>query len=130
MKFQVELKQASGREHRIVRQELKLEGCPETVRALIEETARAVYGAFLQRKHSELPTEQVSEGKIAFGFFYNDREISEDEAVAAAVQAFEDGLVVLFIDGVRHEDPNERLSLKGGETLTFVKLTMLAGRLW
>lgn len=130
MRFQVELKQASGKQYRIVKQELELEGSPSTVRELLESTARSVYQSFLLRKHSTEPEQTESEGKISFGFFYNDKEVPESRAVATAMQAFEDGIAVLFIDGVRYEDLNEAIHLTGSETLSFVKLTMLSGRLW
>ena len=130
MKFNVELKQASGKNHRIVKQEMEIEGHPSTVRELLEGTARSVYNAFLERKRSRVPEQIESEGKISFGFFYNDKEVPEEDAVSTALQAFEDGIAVLFIDGVRYEDLDSKINADDIETLTFVKLTMLAGRLW
>ena len=58
------------------------------------------------------------------------RKVSEKKAIETALQAFEDGLVAVFVDGTRYENTADALELTGDETVTFVKLTMLTGRLW
>lgn len=130
MRLRVELKQAAKKNCRIVTKELDIADSPATVRELIAATAAAVYADFLERKHADAPVMTEQEDRIRFGFFYNEREPAPAEAEATAVQAFCDGLVALFIDGVRWEDPDAPLHLTGAETLAFVKLTMLAGRMW
>ena len=60
----------------------------------------------------------------------NEKLISEEEAVKNVLQAFEDGLVAVFIDGNRYESLDNTILLTGKETITFVKLVMLTGRMW
>ena len=60
----------------------------------------------------------------------SEKTISEKQAVETTLQAFEDGLVAVFVDGKRYEELNEELHLIGNEVITFVKLTMLSGRMW
>ena len=73
---------------------------------------------------------QAAEGKIDFGIIKSYSKISENQALETALQAFEDGIVAVFIDGIRYEKLSDKLELTGEETVTFVKLIMLTGRLW
>lgn len=50
-----------------------------------------------------------------------------EEAVAVALQAFEDGLYLVIIDGEERRDLDEPVYLRDDSTLVFVKLTFLAG---
>ena len=47
-----------------------------------------------------------------------------------ALQSFEDGLYRIFIGDNEIEGLNTAITLNEGDTLTFIKLTMLAGRMW
>ena len=69
-------------------------------------------------------------GKFAFGVQYNSKEICETDAVQTALQAVEDGLVRVFRGTEALTALDERIALAEGDTLTFVKLAMLSGRLW
>ena len=51
-------------------------------------------------------------------------------AVVNALQCFDDGIVALFVDGVRYQKREERLPLKDQSEVTFIRLTFLAGRMW
>ena len=53
-----------------------------------------------------------------------------EEAVAVAVQAFEDGLYRVFVNGEEAEKLDERLALQDGDEVSLIRLTMLAGRIW
>lgn len=50
-----------------------------------------------------------------------------EEAVAVALQAFEDGLYLVVIDGEERRSLDEPVYLRDDSTLVFVKLTFLAG---
>lgn len=50
-----------------------------------------------------------------------------DTAVGAALQAFEDGLYLVFIDEVERRALDEPVRLTADSVLAFVRLTMLAG---
>lgn len=58
------------------------------------------------------------------------KNIDQKTAINTCLEAFEDGLIALFIDDNRYENLKDKIELTGNEVLTFIKLTMLAGRMW
>jgi hypothetical protein len=50
-----------------------------------------------------------------------------DSAVAAALQAFTDGLYFVFIDGIQQTDLDREVYLKSESKVTFLRLVALAG---
>ena len=117
---------------------------PETAQQLIEETVRMMVADFKRRQQeakegripgtlSEENMQTMAEvGKIAFGDIYNDKEPDEEKAVQTAQQAYADGIVRVFIGGMEAEY-NENaapLALKEGDEISFVRLAMLAGRMF
>lgn len=73
---------------------------------------------------------KASSGKVSFDVKYNRKLQSEEEAVNNAIQSFKDGLVAVFFDGQRYDDPDEMILIEDGSEVTFVRLTFLAGRMW
>lgn len=147
MEFKVQIKQAGRRENKIVTAKLLVKQTPRTVGELVACAVKSSYAQYYEKAdlieafengdvsqaivYSQDEIEQkAAEGKIDFGFLKNDKRISEKKAVETALQAFEDGLVAVFVDGTRYENTADVLELTGNETITFVKLTMLTGRLW
>ena len=63
-------------------------------------------------------------------YSYHVPRIMSETAVAAALQAFEDGLYRVFAGTVELEKLESPLTLAPDENLTFIRLTMLAGRMW
>ena len=53
-----------------------------------------------------------------------------EKALDTAYLAFEDGLYCIFINDEQTEKLDDSLNLKDGDILTFIRLTMLAGRMW
>ncbi|MBE6665514.1 MAG: hypothetical protein E7603_04730 [Ruminococcaceae bacterium] len=110
---------------------------PHTLRELIEETVRSTLYSYYERAQgNELPLnetqwEEMQEaGKFAFGFHYNTNVIAEEKAVAIALEAVADGVVRIFQDTKPLEDLNQPITVNEGDTFTFIKLTMLSGRMW
>ena len=70
-------------------------------------------------------------GKIGFGADYNGQVQDLTAAITNARQSFEDGIYRIFING---EEPASDLAapvaLAENDEVTFVRLTMLAGRMW
>ena len=70
-------------------------------------------------------------GKIAFGADYNGKVQDLDAAIENAHQCYLDGIYRIFING---EEPASDLAapvaLAENDEVTFVRLTMLAGRMW
>ena len=69
-------------------------------------------------------------GKVGFGARYNEKNQDLEAAVDNALQSFEDGLFRVFVNDEEAEILDAPLSLKNDDRLTFVRLVMLAGRLW
>lgn len=110
-----------------------------TVRELLRETVRINLEKFrlghedaeiFQVLSKEKIEEQAQAGKIGFGVHYNTAKQDFRKAVENAWQCFEDGIAVLFIDGKKMETLDEEISLMENSELTFIRMTMLAGRMW
>lgn len=111
----------------------------DTVAKLLRETVRINLAEFIKRrKRTEVEAvlsgedieEQAGTGKISFGIAYDSRTADFEKAVGNACQCFEDGIAVIFLDGKRLETLGERIDLREDSELTFVRMTMLAGRMW
>ena len=71
----------------------------------------------------------LEQGKVTFVFKYReDVVIDRSEAKRTAIEAFNDGLFVVFINDKQIEDTNTVLSLQNNDVIVLVRLTMLAGR--
>lgn len=110
-----------------------------TVRELLRETVRlnlAEYGkgkredGLLQVLSGKEQEAQAGTGKISFGIHYNTNKPDLEKAVENAWQCFEDGIAALFVDGVRMEKLEAPVLLKEDSELVFVRMTLLAGRMW
>lgn len=113
MELKVQIKQAGRKAAGIETRAIEYQRTPGTVRELVTMTVEANVKEFRQKEDLK-----------------GNKDVDIFSAVDTALQAFEDGLVALFIDDKRFENLDEALNLTGSETLTFVKLTMLAGRMW
>ncbi len=147
MELNVQIKQAGKRKNKIITEKLLLKEVPRTIEELLVFTVKAKYWEYRKRKEisedfenedlkkqvlysQDKIDQQAAEGKIDFGIIKSYSKISENQALETALQAFEDGIVAVFIDGIRYEKLSDKLELTGEETVTFVKLIMLTGRLW
>jgi hypothetical protein len=144
MKIQVNIKNMGKKGRRIKPVPFEYERCPKTAEELIEDTVRIMVEAFIERQKlsqsgavpdpvSEENTKSMSEiGKIAFGYIYNEKEQDETKAIETAELAYEDGLVRIFVNGEEVEFKKEGTPIKinEGDEVTFVRLAMLAGRMW
>ncbi len=66
-------------------------------------------------------------GKVDPGERELKQEVNQDEAIATALQAFEDGLYYVFIDNVQQSNLNSEIYLKPDSRVTFIRLVALAG---
>ena len=70
-------------------------------------------------------------GKIGFGADYNGQVQDLTAAIENARQSFEDGIYRIFINGDEVGGAlNTPITLRKNDEITFVRLTMLAGRMW
>ena len=138
-----------GKNKRIRTVPLEYKDVPVNVYDLIEKTVKIMVDDFYKRaksKESPLSEEQINYladiGRVSFGIIYNDKMPDVNEAVDTAVLAYRDGLVAIFINDelveVKSEQPtpteeelkNSIIELHENDTISFVRLTMLAGRMW
>lgn len=78
-----------------------------------------------------LSAEQIDDGaargKIAMGGRDLGQTVDEEQAVGAALQAFEDGIYLVFLDEVEQTDLDAEVFVKPDSDLLFVRLALLAG---
>jgi len=67
-------------------------------------------------------------GKVSFGARKNENMQDENMAVENALLCYYDGIFRLFIND-EEVDYNKQIQLKEGDEVSFIRLTMLAGRL-
>jgi hypothetical protein len=112
------------------------EGGDLTLRDLIARIVRIEVAAFRNRREERrlvraLSTDQIAEGaakgKVDMGGRELDQEVDEEQAVGTALQAFEDGIYLVAIDGhdVRSLDLTVHITLDS--RVTFIRLALLAG---
>lgn len=138
MYVKVTLKQLGKKRNKFQAVPFELEHSPANVGELIQECvhtcvkeyrARAV-GRTGQPMTQEEIDAQKEIGKIAFGIHYNERKVEEDKAVAAALQAYEDGLFRMFLDEEELGGSGQEIHLTEEDVLTLVRLTMLSGSMF
>lgn len=112
---------------------------PRTLRELIaelvliciqEDCARAQQSETPQPLSAEQLAEMREIGKFAFGVHYNQTEPDPERAFQTALEAVEDGLVRVFRGRDELTALDDPVSISDGDVFTFVRLTMLSGRLW
>ena len=148
MILNVNIKQMGKKGRRIMPVPFEYDRCPETAEELIEETVKIMLSAFKERQKksteenipdflSEETIKSMAEiGKVAFGYIYNEKEQDEAKAIETAKLAFIDGMVRIFINGEEAEYKEENkesgtpINLSEDDEVTFVRLAMLAGRMW
>jgi hypothetical protein len=107
-----------------------------TLRDLIERIVRAEVEAFKERQQERQllraltaadVEKGVARGKIESGGSEVKQEVDAEEAVGTALQAFEDGLYLVILDGQEQRQLDQQVFLKPDSQVAFVRLTMLAG---
>ncbi len=107
-----------------------------TLRDLIGRVVRAEVEAFRQRQEDRklfraLTARQIEEatagGKVEMGGSDSRQQVDPEEAVAVALQAFEDGLYLVVLDDQEQRSLDAQVHLQPDSRVAFVRLTMLAG---
>lgn len=88
---------------------------------------RQLDGHLLQVLSPEQIAAGAEVGKISSGGSELDQDVSADEAVATALEAFADGLYFTFVDGNQVECLSDIVPVRDDSTLLFVRLVPLAG---
>jgi hypothetical protein len=112
------------------------EGGATTLRDLIGQVVRHEVAAFKQRQADRkfihaLTARQIEEGaargKIDMGGRDLNQEVDPEQAVATALEAFEDGLYLVVVDELEQRSLDNQVFLNPDSRVAFVRLVMLAG---
>jgi hypothetical protein len=107
-----------------------------TLRDLIEHVVRSEVAAFKDRQAERrilraLTAREIeaglASGKVHTGGSELDQAVDPERAVAAAVEAFADGLYLVVVDDAEVKELDRVVPLTASSRLTFIRLTMLAG---
>ena len=111
-------------------------GGAATLRDLIGQVVRAEVAAFKERQqerrflHALTATqidESLAKGKVDMGGHDLKQEVDVEQAIGVALQAFEDGLYLVVLDGEEQKNLDQQVYLQPDSRMTFVRLAMLAG---
>jgi hypothetical protein len=108
-----------------------------TLRDLIGQVVRSEVQAFRMRQAERqvfraLTARQIEDGREhgkieSGGSEIPAQEVDEEQAVAMACQAFEDGLFLAVINELDYRELDRQIYLRPDSRITFVRLTLLAG---
>ena len=139
MKVYVNVKQIGKKKNKIDRNEYEISGEIKTVKELLTEFVTINVKKFNEGLIEEdvvpyLTDEKISDlsdaGKISFGVDYNGKKQDLEKAIENALQSYEDGIYRIFVNDEEMGEIESEIELKEKDELTFVRLTMLAGRMW
>ena len=74
--------------------------------------------------------EQGVAGKVSFGSIYNENKADVEQAKKNALQAYEDGIFVVFVNDEEIKQLNSIITLPANSVIIFIRLTFLAGSYW
>lgn len=109
---------------------------PLTLRDLIARVVLEEVAAFRQRQEERRLVhvltrgeieQALAAGKVDMGGHDLSQAVDPQAAVATALQAFEDRLYLLFVDGRQQPDLDAALHLAPGSRISFVRLVALSG---
>lgn len=137
MHLYINMKQLGKRKNTIDKVAFSYEKAPEDLRELIGEMVKICVADYIDRMdkgEAVLSEEQIEDmsqiGKIAFGIVYGEKKPDVQKAIETAVHGFEDGLFRVFLGDRELENLDEKVEFAEGNEITFIRLTMLAGRMW
>ena len=137
MHLYINMKQLGKRKNMVDKVAFFYEKAPESLRELIGETVKICVANYIDRMdkgEAVLSKEQIEDmsqiGKIAVGIVYGEKKPDVQKAIETAVQGFEDGLFRVFLGDRELENLDEKVEFAEGNEITFIRLTMLAGRMW
>lgn len=139
MEIKVNVKQIGSKKNGVREQVYEIDGSPKNVEELIRAVTAACVRDYNSRMESSelircMTREEIEEraeaGKIGFGVNYGEKQADLPQAVDNALQSFEDGIYRIFLNDRPLERLDEAITITEADRLTFVRLTMLAGRMW
>ncbi|HKB03528.1 MAG TPA: hypothetical protein VKD90_14995 [Gemmataceae bacterium] len=107
-----------------------------TLRDLIAHVVRTEVAAFTDRQAERrllkaLSPAQIAaglaKGKVEMGGSDLKQEVDPEQAVGTALQAFEDGIYLVVLDGEEQKELDRQVFLTEESRVAFIRLAMLAG---
>ena len=139
MKVYVNVKQIGKKKNKIDKKEYEINEEIKTVKELLTEfvtinvekfnegyTENDIVPYLTDKKINDLS----DAGKISFGVDYNEQKQDLEKAIENTLQSYEDGIYRVFVNDEEMGEIDCEINLKENDELTFVRLTMLAGRMW
>ena len=71
--------------------------------------------------------EMANHGKVDFGEIHRKEKADTEQAIATALQAFEDGLFLVLIDSTKLDTLDQFIQFKDNSEVVFLRLVALAG---
>jgi hypothetical protein len=69
----------------------------------------------------------LQKGKVFSGGSELEQKVDTDQAIAAAIEAFQDGLYMVVVDEAEIKSIDAVITLNEASRLTFIRLSLLAG---
>ena len=139
MKIFVNVKQIGKRKNKIDKKKYEISEKITTVKELLTEFVMINVNEFnngftendiVPYLTDEKINDLLDAGKISFGVDYNEQKQDLEKAIENALQSYEDGIYRVFVNDEEMGEIDCEINLKENDELTFVRLTMLAGRMW
>lgn len=142
MEIIVNIKHMGKRKKSVEPRTYRLLTTPSTVRELILAVVEAGVREYNERLEEQgagelikcLTKQEIEDkaesGKVSLGVLYGEKKTDLKQAQDNAIQCFEDGIYRIFLDDRPLEDLDEKLGKGSDGIFTFVRLTMLSGRMW
>lgn len=137
--IKINIKSVSGKKSRITTRTMLFDENINVVEELIKAAVATTVNEYNERRESSdlitvltpgLIEDKAQTGKVSFGVNYGEKSPDLETAVNNALEAFADGIAVIFADDKKLDSLDEAIDINDIKSLTFVKLTMLAGRIW
>ena len=139
MKVYINVKQIGKRKNKINKKEYEISDNIKNVKELLTEFVTINVNKFNKGLTEDdivpyLTDEKIKDlsngGKISFGVDYNGQRQDLEKAVENALQSYEDGIYRVFLNDEELGALGSEVELKENDEVTFVRLVMLAGRMW
>ncbi len=150
MQIFVQVKQLGKRRNTIKKQTLDLMTVPHTTKELFDEIVHIAVDTFNQRVENSIKQNRednssitllkylsssdidimATGGKISFDVDYHQEKADLVTAQENVYSAFKDGLFRVFLNDTELTSLDLPIVVKENDTLIFIRLVMLAGRMW
>lgn len=135
MKLYVNMKQIGKKKNKVDKMPYEIPNDVKTVKDLICAFVTLCVERFNNKEMVDFLSAQEIEdkstvGKIEFQDRENQTKADLEGAISNALLSYEDGIYRIFLNEDELGDLNSEVVLKQEDTLTFIRLTMLAGRMW